>query len=504
MGAAVATVADVLTALDKVCAGRLIKRSEDAFGTGNPFVVVKTSHLPGKAVAETPGLVVGDPARPVRKIAVCMTLTESQIELAGATGVDAIVCHHPVADAASSGGVPLRGYAGLYHLAVFEAHEAFHGRHPGIAFIHGHTPFRVEIAYGGLAGNIVFVGNAREDVHTVGDILDRLGRFCDLEKEAGMLEVERRERNCADIHETCMAVPAQILCGRREAPVKQVVHFFPHTGFTPEHLRQVKREHPEIDTAIVSISRVKMDNPLVQTAQELGLNDDRRQLPRPGDPGERLAAGLRAPGAAPGGGGPPFPRTRDQSADREGGIRDRAPVRAGHGGAPAEVSCGRTLDAKAAHRFRPVRRFCVENEESVYSMKMVTMMTPTMPASGGDEVAPGELDRVDAGDGRGRDDGPGDDGAAADEDGEELPQRGQGRQIAGSVAVPRAWASVPTSGRPEKPGAVQPGDAARRRPARWPPGSRSGDGLGQRLPEVEEQPLGPFAEDRVGRARATP
>jgi hypothetical protein len=69
-----------------------------------------------------------------------------------------------------------------------------------------------------------------------------------------------------------MAVPAQILCGRREAPVKQVVHFFPHTGFTPEHLRQVKREHPAIDTAIVSISRVKMDNPLVQTAQELGLN----------------------------------------------------------------------------------------------------------------------------------------------------------------------------------------------------------------------------------------
>lgn len=266
------TVADVLTALDKICAGRLIKKVEDAFGQGNPFVVVKTSHLPGKAVTETPGLVVGKLDQPVRKLAVSMTLTESQIELAGATDVDAIICHHPVADAASSGGVPLRGYAGLYNLAVFEAHEAFHGRHPGIAFIHGHKPFRVEIAYGGLAGNIMFVGKVLEDVRTVGDILDRLGKYCDLEKEACMLELERHERECREIHETCIAVSPQILCGDRDARVDTVVHFFPHTGFTTEHLRQVKREHPEIDTAIVSISRVKSDNPLVQTARELGLN----------------------------------------------------------------------------------------------------------------------------------------------------------------------------------------------------------------------------------------
>ena len=104
----------------------------------------------------------------------------------------------------------------------------------------------MEIAYGGVAGNIMFVGNAREEVRTVGDILDRLGRFCDLEKEACMLAIERRERDCADTHETCMAVSAQILCGQREAPVKQVVHFFPHTGFTPEHLRQVGFEFGEI------------------------------------------------------------------------------------------------------------------------------------------------------------------------------------------------------------------------------------------------------------------
>ena len=37
-----------------------------------------------------------------------MTLTESEIELAGATGVDAIVLHHPVADAASQRVYPSR------------------------------------------------------------------------------------------------------------------------------------------------------------------------------------------------------------------------------------------------------------------------------------------------------------------------------------------------------------------------------------------------------------
>ncbi|MBI5582039.1 MAG: Nif3-like dinuclear metal center hexameric protein [Deltaproteobacteria bacterium] len=267
-----ATVANVLSALDTICAGRLIKRAEDAFGRGSPFVVVKTSHLPGKAVTETPGLVVGSPEKPVHKLAVSMTLTESQIELAGATGVDAIICHHPVADAASSGGVPLRGYADLYNLAVFEAHEAFHGRHPGIAFIHGHKPIRVEIAYGGLPGNIMFVGKTLEEVKTVGDVIDRLGRFCDLTREESFLELERRERECSEINETCIAVSPQILCGTRDDRVNFVVHFFPHTGFTTDHLRQVKHEHPDIDTAIVSISRVKGEHPLVQTARDLGIN----------------------------------------------------------------------------------------------------------------------------------------------------------------------------------------------------------------------------------------
>ena len=95
------TVRDVLEALNEITGGRVITKAEDAFAQGNPFVVVKTSHLPGKAVLETPGLVCGNPKQEVRKLAVSMTLTESQIELAGGTAVDAIVAHHPVADAAS-------------------------------------------------------------------------------------------------------------------------------------------------------------------------------------------------------------------------------------------------------------------------------------------------------------------------------------------------------------------------------------------------------------------
>ncbi len=63
-----------------------------------------------------------------------MTMTEGSIELAGATGVDAIVAHHPIAEAANSGGVILKNYLDLYNVAAFELHEAFHGLHPGIPF----------------------------------------------------------------------------------------------------------------------------------------------------------------------------------------------------------------------------------------------------------------------------------------------------------------------------------------------------------------------------------
>ncbi|MCG8568247.1 MAG: Nif3-like dinuclear metal center hexameric protein, partial [Desulfobacterales bacterium] len=136
-------VNDLVNALDTISNGR-VKAGADRPGT-NPFVVTKTSHLPGKAVTETPGLVVGNPDGEIKKIAVLMTLTESAIELAGASGVDALVVHHPVADAASSGGVLLKTYLELYNLAVLELHEAFHGLHPGIAYLHGHNAAHVDI-----------------------------------------------------------------------------------------------------------------------------------------------------------------------------------------------------------------------------------------------------------------------------------------------------------------------------------------------------------------------
>jgi len=271
MGEKTFQVRDVLGALQQITGGRVITTAEHAFAAGSPFVVLKTSHIPGKAVMETPGLVCGDPRREVRKLAVSMTLTESQIELAGGTGVDVIVVHHPVADAASCGGVPLRGYLSLYNLAVFEVHEAFHGLHPGIALIHGHRPFRVEIAYGGLSGNVLFVGHPLPEIKKARDILDRLESFSDLAGEKNFLRLEQDHRGCPELTETGVAVAPEILNGSGEDPVGTVLHFFPHTGFTPDHLRSAKKEHPEITTAIVSISRVKKDHPLVGTARALGL-----------------------------------------------------------------------------------------------------------------------------------------------------------------------------------------------------------------------------------------
>ena len=49
-----ATVRDILKALDVITGGRVIT---DSFGYGgaNPFVVTKTSGIPGKAVTELPG-----------------------------------------------------------------------------------------------------------------------------------------------------------------------------------------------------------------------------------------------------------------------------------------------------------------------------------------------------------------------------------------------------------------------------------------------------------------
>lgn len=264
-------VKDVIKTLDVITGGRVIVDAGSVTSGKNAFVVTKSSNIPGKAITETPGLVWGDLSSPVRNLGVSMTLTESQIELAGAIGLDGIVCHHPIADAANSGGVTLENYLSLYNIAVFELHEAFHGLHPGLAFIHGHTPFRVEIAYGGIPGNILNIGVALPEVHTAGDIVDRLLLFGGFAEEEAMLKEEQALRNVHSIMETNIAAPPTIINGNWSSPVNTILHIYPHTGFTVGHLDQILAEHPDIDTIITSISRVRLDHPLVEAAKRIGL-----------------------------------------------------------------------------------------------------------------------------------------------------------------------------------------------------------------------------------------
>lgn len=266
------TVRELLETLDSITGGRVVTSIEDMFSGRNRFVVSKSSNIPGKAVVETPGLVYGSPDTTVTRVAMVMTLTESAIELAGAIGADVIIAHHPIADAANSGGVPLKNYLDLYGICAIELHEAFHGLHPGIPFLHGHKAFRVDVAYGGIPGNIMFVGKALDEVKTVGDLLRRLGEFMGLAQEARMLEAERNIRGCDVVAETSLAAQPAVLSGTEDSPVGTVLHIFPHTGFTPEHLEKALSEHPEIDTIVASISRVGTDHPLVQKAAERKLN----------------------------------------------------------------------------------------------------------------------------------------------------------------------------------------------------------------------------------------
>ncbi len=265
-------VIDVIEALDQITGGRVIKGTGYVAKCHSPFVVTKSSNIPGKAITETPGLVFGNPEAAVEKLAVSMTLTESQIELCYALEIDGIICHHPIADAANSGGVPLKSYLSLYNISAFELHEAFHGLHPGLAYIHGHKAFRVDISYGGLPGNIVNVGHALPEVRTVKDIVDRLSDFAGLEQDICLLEAERNLRGTNTIQETNACTGPVILNGAEDSPVNTILHIFPHTGFTVSHLEQALKEHPDIDTIIASISRVRPDHPIASAAREKGLN----------------------------------------------------------------------------------------------------------------------------------------------------------------------------------------------------------------------------------------
>jgi hypothetical protein len=181
-------VKGVLQALDTITGGRCVRDAADLNSGKNRFVLTKSSGIFGKACTETPGLVYGNPDAPLKKIAVVMTLTESCIELAAATGIEATIAHHPVADGASCGGVTLRDYLSLYGIAVFELHEASHGLRPGIAYIHGHRVFRKDIAYRGIPGNVLLTGRVIEGIVTLGDIIDRINLFSGSDEEMAMLD----------------------------------------------------------------------------------------------------------------------------------------------------------------------------------------------------------------------------------------------------------------------------------------------------------------------------
>lgn len=267
-----ANVADIVNALSVITGGRTVSSMEEVERGEHPFVILKSSGIHGKSVLEIPGLIYGDPNKEIRKVAVCMTMTELVIELAGATGVDAVVAHHPIADAASCGGVTLKNYLDLYDVAGLECHEAFHGLHPGIPFLHGHKVVKGNIAYGGVHGNIMFVGRALPEVNTLGDILDRLGRYMALDQDRALLAEERLVRGIEAIRETSVETSGFIHLGSRESRVENILHIFPHTGFSADNLRQAVAENPDTDTVVASISRVYAGHELLDVAEELGLN----------------------------------------------------------------------------------------------------------------------------------------------------------------------------------------------------------------------------------------
>ncbi|WP_020617827.1 Nif3-like dinuclear metal center hexameric protein [Paenibacillus daejeonensis] len=263
---------DVVAALNIITRGRMVTSWDEVSAGTNPYVVTKTSHIPGKGIVEIPGLIFGDPAKEVKRIGVGMTLTENMIELASGMELDLLVVHHPVAEAASSGGVPFGDYLPLYGLSVIELHEAFHGLHPGMTMMHGHQKLSTDISFGGVPGNVLHKGVALEGVATVADLLGRLAGWLDRDSDHRLLEAERMIRGEATLQEATMANPSRLLSGRMDKPVKHILHFFPHTGFSLEHLEQALLLYPETDTIIVSISRVREGHPFVSLAQKRGLN----------------------------------------------------------------------------------------------------------------------------------------------------------------------------------------------------------------------------------------
>lgn len=267
-GHPVTRIRDVVNALDELTGGRLSAPT----GPDNPWQVTKSSGLVGKSVLETPGLVLGEPNAPVQRLAVAMTMTEQDIELARAIGVDVIVAHHPVADAASSGGVSLIDYLVPYELGVIECHEAFHGLHPGIGYLHGHTPIHHDGSFGGAHGKVVMVGRPLAGVATLGDVLDRLRTMLGRERDESVLDGERNARGVPAMPDSVNAPGLQILHGSPTTPLGElVIHAFPHTGFTADDLDELLDRHPSAGTLILSISGASQHDDYVRRAASRGL-----------------------------------------------------------------------------------------------------------------------------------------------------------------------------------------------------------------------------------------
>lgn len=264
-------VGHVLEALNHISQGRMITDWNQITSGSNPYVVMKTSNIPGKSVLEIPGLIFGDKHKPVSRIGVGMTLTESMIEMGSAMNLDLIIVHHPVADAANSGGVPFADYLPLYDLSLIEMHEAFHGLHPGMTLLHGHQKLSTDICFGGIPGNVLHKGVALEGIRTAGDILKRIDEWMGTEIDTILLEAERAIRGETGLSEATLANPTQLLSGELDSPVKHILHFFPHTGFSLDNLEKALEMYPETDTIIVSISRVREQHPFVKLAKERGL-----------------------------------------------------------------------------------------------------------------------------------------------------------------------------------------------------------------------------------------
>ncbi len=261
-------VEDIVAATNRLVRGRLL----ESLDHHNDWRVVKDSGISGKAVTELPGLVAGDPAAPARRVGVTMTLTEHTIELARAIQIDAVVVHHPVADAASSGGVELVHYLSLYGISVIECHEALHGLHPGIAWLHGHTADTTDARYDGVDGMVVTIGRPHDDIVVAGDVLRRVEHLTGRPTEVAVGEAEASVRRVSSVADSCTAPRPRMIVGTEDDKLGDLVaHVYPHTGFGAAQLRSLRESLPSISSVIVSISTVDDDDDLARECAAAGL-----------------------------------------------------------------------------------------------------------------------------------------------------------------------------------------------------------------------------------------